>query len=323
MLCQATRSEIATVELPSQSPDGPYRLCDAAAHRIQHLSLRPLEWFNLATIHGPFEHLLHDDFYTSAGKACQAKEPVLDADQYPCPTLRDCVFDLRKLLDFAGTRWHLDESVVDAFSAFKPELMSLVRMKFDSTHNPWFQRRWVEIAARAIGHGASTWFSEVLHRFEPNSRLELLFAGRGCLDHRAGLALTLDALAAVPSSELARRCLVLAPYRDASVLDWIETHVHDPLTHHWGDLAASSNFDWPRARKWLRAGRPLSLVALDALVTCTSTRNNSTLLLREIRPRLRAPGTTAEMLSVIEDCAANDGAPRAKKAAQRIREQLS
>jgi hypothetical protein len=70
--CQATKTEPAEVEVESHSPDGPYRLCKVAADRLKSLSLRPLEWFNLAAIHGPLEFYLHDDFYDEDGTAVQA-----------------------------------------------------------------------------------------------------------------------------------------------------------------------------------------------------------------------------------------------------------
>jgi hypothetical protein len=59
MLCQATGNEEATVEVGSQSPDGPYRVCAGAAGRLGTLSLRAGEWFRLAVMHGLFEFWLH------------------------------------------------------------------------------------------------------------------------------------------------------------------------------------------------------------------------------------------------------------------------
>ena len=73
MLCQATGIEEATVEVGSRAGEGPYRVCAGAAGRLETRSLRPREWFNLAVIHGPFEFLLHDDFYSEDGEACQPK----------------------------------------------------------------------------------------------------------------------------------------------------------------------------------------------------------------------------------------------------------
>jgi hypothetical protein len=51
-------------------------------------------------------------------------------------------------------------------------------------------------------------------------------------------------------------------------LDWIERTIAQPklVAAFWGELAAKSGLTWPRAQRWLTSGRPLSLVALDALI---------------------------------------------------------
>ncbi|HTJ49667.1 MAG TPA: hypothetical protein VL443_09455 [Cyclobacteriaceae bacterium] len=78
--------------------------------------------------------------------------------------------------------------------------------------------------------------------------------------------------------------------RNEKVLDWIEINVHRTtnIGLNWGHLAASSLFNWRRAEKWLTLGRPLSLIALDALIFCTTVdeRLNQSPWMRKINPRL-------------------------------------
>jgi len=78
--------------------------------------------------------------------------------------------------------------------------------------------------------------------------------------------------------------------RNDKVLDWIENNIHRTtnIGNQWGHLAASSYFSWDRATKWLSNGRPLSLVALDAITFCTTAgeRLNQSLWMREIQPKL-------------------------------------
>lgn len=78
--------------------------------------------------------------------------------------------------------------------------------------------------------------------------------------------------------------------RNDKVLDWIESNIHrtTSIGLNWGHLAASSYFSWDRARKWLTSGRPLSLVALDAIMFCTTVdeRLNQSLWMRQIQPKL-------------------------------------
>src|SRR4051812_35320416 len=54
--------------------------------------------------------------------------------------------------------------------------------------------------------------------------------------------------------------------------DWIEENVHREknIGTNWGHLAASSYLSWDRADKWLTNGRPLSLIALDAILFSTT-----------------------------------------------------
>ena len=78
--------------------------------------------------------------------------------------------------------------------------------------------------------------------------------------------------------------------RNERVLDWIEQNIHRTtnIGLNWGHLAASSLFNWKTAEKWLTAGRPLSLVALDALQFCTTVdeRLNQSPWMRKIKPKL-------------------------------------
>lgn len=318
MICQATRSESATVTLPSQSPDGPYRLSAGAAYRLEHLSLRPLEWFNLAVIHGPFEFYLHDDFYTEDGEARQPKDDVVDAALFPCPTLDDCSTDAVRLLDFALTRWWLKEETVGRLQTHEVGLPELVQGRFNQTRNGFIRYRLAEVAGEVLGRRSAVWFRSVLGEMPEQDRLSLLSAGHRCLPVEEGLATAMDALAHVPPSRLTQESLVLAKFRDTRVLDWIEANVHDPLTHQWGDLAAASGIDWARAAKWLHSGRPLSLVALDALVVCSGPRPGASLLIRKMNPRLRAPAPANAIEADLTAYAKRDPVPRVEGVVKRL-----
>ena len=78
--------------------------------------------------------------------------------------------------------------------------------------------------------------------------------------------------------------------RNDKTLDWIEKNIHrtNNIGLNWGHLAASSNLSWDKANKWLTSGRPLSLVALDGIMFCTTIgeRLNQSLWMRQIQPKL-------------------------------------
>lgn len=318
MICQATKTEPATIELPSQSPDGPFLLCAGAANRLHLLSLRPSEWFNLAAIHGPFEYYLHDDFYTEDGDACQPKQAVSDAKRFPCPTLGESSGDLNQLLDFALTRWQLTSPIIDALRRHSPALEPAIRQRFSHTRNRWFHERLVEIAGEVLGCCAERWFHEVLLGAEPLQQLSFLHSGYMCLPHDDGLRTAKEALAQIPKSGLAGWVLVLAHFRDPSTLDWIEKSIQGPITHQWGDAAAASLLDWDRTLKWLRAGRPLSLVALDGLVACSGPHPSQSFLIQKLKPRLQSGVPNSIIEAELGDYADRDRSPRVTKAVRYI-----
>lgn len=318
MICQATQSESATVTVPSQSPDGPYHLSAGAARRLEQRALRPLEWFNLAVIHGPFEFYLHDDFYTEDGVACQPECDVPDAALFPCPSLDDCSTDPVLLLDFAITRWWFEQEIIGPFRAHEARLLELVEDRFNRTRNEFIRCRLAEIVGEVMGKQSASWFRSVLGALPAQDRLSLLNAGHLCLPVDEGLTIAKESLSHVPPSKLTRQCLVLAHFRDTRVLDWIEANAHDPLTHQWGDLAAVSGIDWPRASNWLEVGRPLSLIALDALVVCAGPRPGASMLIRKMNPRLRTPAPAQVIETAVTDYAKRDPVPRVASVAKHI-----
>jgi hypothetical protein len=96
--------------------------------------------------------------------------------------------------------------------------------------------------------------------------------------------------------------------RTPLALDWIERVVgqQKSVSRAWGSLAAKSYLDWPRLKQWLEGGRPLSLVALDALHYIAHYRGKmgqSSVVLGE------APAT-GELTSALQVYAARDPVPR-------------
>ena len=78
--------------------------------------------------------------------------------------------------------------------------------------------------------------------------------------------------------------------QNEKTLNWIEENASriQRVSQSWGHLAASSKFSWERAEKWLSKGRPLSLIALDGLMFCTTKgdRENQSIWMQELNPRL-------------------------------------
>lgn len=100
------------------------------------------------------------------------------------------------------------------------------------------------------------------------------------------------------------------------VLNWIEVNADRPnsVSQSWGHLAASSKFNWERAKKWLKMGRPWSLIALDALMFCTTKdeRLNQSAWMREINPILPEDTNQVELARALRLYLEQDKVPRTK-----------
>lgn len=319
-LCQATQSAPVETEVASQSPDGPYRLCSAAAHRLLTRSLRPLEWFRLAVIHSPREFLLHDDFYDENGSACCPEEPVVDATSYPFPQIHEVAHDPELLLDFAIVRPWLGDPELEALKKVPADILAeAVQARRRSTSNIHIIVCLYGICGQILGPRMAVWVrNEVSSNTMREDRLALLTRAGACLPTAEAKKLARDELASLRGKELVHNVFVLAQFRDESTLDWIEENVCEPLTQPWGDLAAVAGITWSRIAKWLDSGRPLSLVAMDALVACDAPRRNQSLLVQKACPRLLGPPGEGVISERLKGYLVEDSSPRVRKAVERI-----
>lgn len=110
--------------------------------------------------------------------------------------------------------------------------------------------------------------------------------------------------------------------RNEKVLDWIEENIHRAknIGTNWGHLAASSYFSWDRADKWLTNGRPLSFIALDSLLFCTTVdeRLNQSPWMRQIRPKLIDKPRPEVVANRLQQYLKTDSVPRTKTTIQKI-----
>lgn len=106
------------------------------------------------------------------------------------------------------------------------------------------------------------------------------------------------------------------------VLDWIEQNAErtQNITQAWGHLAASSNFSWKRAERWLEFGRPWSLIALDATMFCTTRgeRLNQSLWMRKLNPKLSDNPKLDKVANGLKEYLKKDSVPRTKNLINRI-----
>lgn len=82
---------------------------------------------------------------------------------------------------------------------------------------------------------------------------------------------------------------------------WANADPRESVTQNWGRLVARSGMSWEIARRWLVHGRPLSLIALDALATYHEAKQTP--------PSYQRPETAA-FRETLEEYQRRDPAPR-------------
>lgn len=319
-MCQACLT--APVEQEIAETEGePFRVCSACALRLQNLALRPIEWYRLAALHGPLTALLHDDFYDQDGRADQNRMPVEHATLFSAPTLRMVSANLASLLDYAMTRWHLDDAVVAALRMHPANaVLSSISDLAESRPTEWVESRCYEIAARVLGPVAGEWLAS---RWEtgttPRTLFAFLEAAASCLPRDDTVPRALEAVERASERDLSSWAMALAWFRSELVLDWMEERVRSPVSDRWGQLAACSGFTWSTATRWLAAGRPLSLVAIDALATIMRPNAPGRApTLADLVGNMPDAPARSEILNRLREHALNDPVPRITQAIERI-----
>lgn len=114
--------------------------------------------------------------------------------------------------------------------------------------------------------------------------------------------------------------------RSEKSLDWIEANISRAknVSQSWGHVCASSHFTWDRAKKWIEKGRPLSLVALDGLMFCTTKgpRLNQSHWMQTLDPKLEDNPSPKEVKQVLLNYLKTDHVPRTKMLVELIIENL-
>lgn len=307
-ICQACERQPYTAIERCDDAEEPYLVCAGCHVRLHGRALRPLEWFNLAKRHGWSKFLLHDDFYDDDGQASQPEDDVEDAECYPAPTLHDVQGSGSRLLEYTITRWHLTDDVRAAWRLLpQSDVLATLSQQFAGTRNREVRAAVLRVAA-LLGHGGESVALQAWRAYpDVGSFWSLGEATASCLPPEDGFHRVVSALASMEGPEWQESFPALAHFRSTRTLDWIESHVTEPLGQAWGYLAAASALSWPRAEKWLELGRPLSLVAVDALLAIAKPR---TPFLQHIRPSFAEAPSEAVMRYAIELLMQRDPVPR-------------
>jgi len=311
-LCEACETAKAVTVESCDDPSEPYHLCAECHRRLHARALRPKEWYNLAKRHGWYQFLLHDDFYDEDGIADQPEEAVECPNDFPAPSLADVTGNARALLDFSITRWRLQEDNLAAWLTLPPDDVAVaLSERFATTTNVGIRATVLEICALTLRERAEELVRYAWGEYPDKANLaSLAQASAACLPFREGFDRVLSAVCSLEGARKRDAAFCLSYFHSTEVLDWMEQNIFEPITESWGYLAAASKIDWARIESWFTSGRPLSLVAIDALLAIA---NPQTPFLRAYKPRLTHPPKPEQFKKVVTDYAMKDRVPRVQQ----------
>lgn len=321
MKCESCNIREIEIEELSDEGQNPYRLCLACHDRLLNKALRPLEFFNLTSIHG-HGYYLHDDFYDyDTGEATQSDIEVIDAENFPFPDFQQIKNDLNRLIDFSFVQYFTDNFVINELQKFD-KLEVLKRLKEKVDYNRAINYKAYEIAGKVVGKTAEEWIKTEWANRRENELQIFAEPIAKCLDFDEGFKILTGELESGNDKFLSENVSALLYFQSDKTLDWIEKICEriKNISSSWGQLAASSQFTWDRANKWLTIGRPLSLIALDSLNYCTTIgeRLNQSLWLRQLNPRLSDNPRPEIIANRLKEYLAVDNVPRTKNAVETI-----
>jgi hypothetical protein len=303
----------------------PYRLCKSCHERLLNYALRPLEFFNLVSIHG-HTYYLHDDFYDyDTGEATQPKIDVINADSFPFPELENIKTNVKKLVDYACVQYFTSDNVVELLkNNDKETILNYLDCKVN--YNRAINYKAYEIAAKVLNLTASQWISKEWESRKENELLVFAEAICKCLPFEEAFQILTSEIETTDEKYFTDNSSALIYLQSSKTLDWIEK-ISNRITNvstSWGTLAAASQFSWDRAEKWLKIGRPLSLIALDGLILCTTSwdRQNQAIWFRENPPSLVNPAKSEIIANTVTSYLERDKVPRTKNAVGQIIQNL-
>ena len=212
--CQACRHRPVVEVIADDDPTGPYKVCEDCAHRLQNRALRPIEWFNLAAIHGWSKYLLHDDFYDQDGTAVQPSIELLPTEGFRAPTLKEASASLDRLVDYCITRWWLDEVEHETLRAVgKESLMEELQFRVKSGNTEILQVAY-DICGNVLGEYAGPWVrTQYARACEDHILLSWARAAAETLPRSEGLQKTISALGRLDDRERRARMIALSWFR--------------------------------------------------------------------------------------------------------------
>lgn len=148
--CEATWTAPIQRMVECEVPTFPYRLSIDAARRLLAHALRPIEWLNLAALHGPQSVYLTESFYYQVdGEAAYPQLPIDAAKEFAFPRLKEA--SLSRVCDIAIAWSGFEEEAIKEFARFRPESVDLeLELRIATPHPEAVQNILYSIAAQVV-----------------------------------------------------------------------------------------------------------------------------------------------------------------------------
>lgn len=276
--CEACRISPATNLIPDSNLHGStdcrkfsYSVCYPCGQRLIRNSLRPIEWFNLAAIHGSERGLLCSGHYDKAGRADICAVGEVSTDGMLAPSLSQAARAIDTLFDYCVTRQQeMGPAEYNAFRAFEhSEILAHIedRLVFDRTE---ISITCFNLCAYVLGSAAR----EILRVQDQETLCRDVFdawarAVACCLPESEGFELASEVVTDRLTRHSQYRMTSLMWFQSHLAIDWINAHAPEKnISDDWGLVASVSKLSWKDVENWLGHGRPFNLIALDALKFC-------------------------------------------------------
>ena len=275
-----------------------------------------------SSIHGAC-YELHDDFYDDEGEACAAETEVEQDPNLAFPTLDSVRGDVHRLVDYVIVKFWYPRDVTPYLAEFAPaEVLQVLDEKL--ALNFQLLPTCLEIAAEVLGPHANAWVRYQLTQFEGLDKTVFAHALASCLPKTEAESIILETLSTLSERDFREHVTSLRYFSGSVPLGWLEEQRDriNIVSGNYGAVCACLGMTWSRVYRWLHLGRPMSLIALDALVECSTTAEtvNRAPWLREHPPHLHEPVSVSEMNKVLNEYLTQDNVPRTKNAVRFIQQ---
>jgi hypothetical protein len=303
-----------------------YSLCLKCEERLINYALRPIEYFRLKAFYGD-THLLHDDFYDEDGTACQANQSLGFFKGKSFPKLKE-LKTLKDLIDLATVVWEIDKPLKESINKYTNEEIEEELIK-RLEERPYLKQDIIRITSKVINGTSSTFVKSLwTNRNNEEALIEYAELLANSFKGNEGVLDYLSQLDKIESGkELNEQVGGLIFFKSPKIISWIENSAAriKNITDVWGTVSALSDIDWDTIIKWMDNGRPLSLVAIDALseyATDQHTLNRSPLSRYRIKG-LPQPPENKVIIDSINNYLQIDGVTRVKQRVQYIESNIN